>query len=74
MKAPGISQGAMTVWRPDGGAISVPRDIGVAAVHYAGKVSGMFRARIITPVTGGTVTVWPFVGNTKAALDSNRLC
>jgi hypothetical protein len=59
MKAPGIGEGTMqmTVWRPDGGAISVPTDIGVAAVHYAGKVSGMFRARISTPVTGGTVTI-----------------
>lgn len=49
----------------------MPTDIGVAAVHYAGKVSGMFRARISTPLTGGTVTVWPLVGigNTKAALE-----
>jgi hypothetical protein len=51
----------------------VPTDIGTAAVHYAGKVSGMFRARISTPVTGGTVTVWPLVGvligNTNVALE-----
>jgi hypothetical protein len=31
-------------------------------------VSGMFRARISTPIAGGTLSVWPFVGNTKAAL------
>jgi hypothetical protein len=33
----------------------------------------MFRARISTPVTGGTVTVWPLVGvligNTNKALE-----
>jgi hypothetical protein len=73
MKAPGIGEGTaqMTVWRPDGGAISVPTDIGVAAVHYAGKVSGMFRARISTPISGGTVSVWPLVGvgNTNKALE-----
>jgi hypothetical protein len=73
MKAPGIGEGTMqmTVWRPDGGAISVPTDIGVAAIHYAGRVSGMFRARISTPISGGTVTVWPLVGigNTKAVLE-----
>jgi hypothetical protein len=74
MKAPGIGEGTMqmTVWRPDGGAISVPTDIGVAAIHYAGKVSGVFRARISTPITSGTVSVWPLVGvligNTKVAL------
>jgi len=28
----------MTVWRLDGGAISVPADIGVAAIHYAGRI------------------------------------
>jgi hypothetical protein len=61
----------LPVWRPDRGAISVPTDIGVAAVHYAGKMSGVFRARISTPVMGGTVTVWPLVGvgNTRAELE-----
>jgi hypothetical protein len=43
------------------------------AQYYAGSVSGMFRARIPTPVMGGTVTVWPFVGvligNANAALE-----
>jgi hypothetical protein len=75
MEAPGSGTGsAQMVWRPDGGAISVPTDIGVAAIHYAGKASGMFRARISTPIAGGgTVTVWPFVGvligNANAALE-----
>jgi hypothetical protein len=75
MKAPAIGEGTMqmTVWWPDGEAISVPTDIGVAAIHYAGKVSGMFRARISTPVMGGTITVWPLVGvligNANAALE-----
>lgn len=54
-KAGGLS------WRPMK-TLPVPTDIGLAAIHYAGKVSGMFRARISTPVIGGTVTVWPLVG------------
>jgi hypothetical protein len=61
------------VWRAMK-TVPVPTDIGVIAEYYAGEVSGMFRARISTPIAGGTVSVWPFVGNTKAALDSNRLC
>jgi hypothetical protein len=68
--APQLSTGM--VWRTLK-TVSVPMDIGVAAVHYAGSVSGMFRARISTPVTGGSVTVWPLVGvligNTNAALE-----
>jgi hypothetical protein len=62
------------LWRPAGGAISVPTDISVVAQYCAGPASGMFRARISTPIAGGgTVTVWPFVGvligNTNAALE-----
>ena len=74
MKAPGIGQGAvqMTVWR-EMKTVPVPSDIGVATGYYAGKVSGMFRARISTPIAGGTVSVWPFVGvligNTNKALE-----
>jgi hypothetical protein len=54
--------------------VPVPTDIGTAAVYYAGSVSGMFRARISTPISGGTVTVWPLVGgvligNANAALE-----
>jgi hypothetical protein len=45
----------------------------VTGIHYAGSVSGMFRARISTPVTDGTITVWPLVGvltgNANAALE-----
>jgi hypothetical protein len=53
--------------------LPVPTDIFAVAQYYAGKVSGMFRARIPTPFAGGTVTVWPLVGvligNTKAELE-----
>ena len=51
--------------------VPVPTDIGVVTGYYAGKVSGMFRARISTPVMGGTVTAWPLVGvgNTRAELE-----
>jgi hypothetical protein len=63
---------APTLWRPAEGAISVPTDIGVVAEYCAGKVSGMFRARMY-PFMGGTVTVWPLVGvligNANAALE-----
>jgi hypothetical protein len=67
----GTGPGQMTVWRQMGAPIPVPTDIGVVAEYYAGKASGMFRARISTPVMGGAVTVWPLVGvgNTKAALE-----
>jgi hypothetical protein len=51
--------------------VPVPHDIFLPTQYYAGKASGMFRARISTPISGGTVTVWPLVGgligNTKAA-------
>ena len=53
----------------------VPTDVFAVAQYYAGKVSGVFRARISTPIMGGTgtVSVWPLVGvligNTKAALE-----
>ena len=50
------------IWRPVGAAISVPTDIFEVAQYCAGKVSGMFRARILTPISGGTLTVWPLVG------------
>jgi hypothetical protein len=53
--------------------VPVPHDIFSPTQYYAGKASGMFRARISTPVSGGTVSVWPLVGvligNTKAALE-----
>jgi hypothetical protein len=64
-QAPKVSAGM--VWRTMK-TVPVPTDIGVVTGYYAGKASGMFRARISTPIAGGTVTVWPFVGNTKAAL------
>jgi hypothetical protein len=75
MKAPGSGTGPaqLIVWRPEGGTISVPTDIFSVATHYAGSVSGMFRARISKRIMGGTVSVWPFVGvligNTKATLE-----
>jgi hypothetical protein len=70
MKAPGSGTGPaqMIVWRKMGAPIPVPTDIGVVAEFFAGEGPGMFRARISTPVTGGSVTVTPLVGNTKAAL------
>ena len=70
MKAPGSGTGPaqMIVWRQMGAPIPVPTDIGVVAEFFAGEVSGVLRARISTPIAGGTVSVWPFVGNTKAAL------
>ena len=53
--------------------VPVPHDIFSPAQYYAGKVSGMFRARISTPIAGGAVSVWPFVGvligNTDKALE-----
>jgi hypothetical protein len=53
--------------------LPVPHDIFSPAQYYAGKASGVFRARISTPVTGGTITVWPLVGvlpgNANAALE-----
>jgi len=53
--------------------VPVPTDIGVVTGYYAGEVSGMFRARIATPIAGGTVSLWPFVGvligNTNKALE-----
>jgi hypothetical protein len=61
------------VWRPAGGAISVPADIFSVGRYGAGEVSGMFRANILTPISGGTVTVWLLVGvligNTNKALE-----
>jgi hypothetical protein len=61
------------VWRAMK-TVHVPTDIFAVAQYYAGKASGMFRARISTPIAGGgTVTVWPFVGvligNANAALE-----
>jgi hypothetical protein len=53
--------------------LPVPTDIFSVTQYYSGEVSGMFRARISTPVTGGTITVWPLVGvligNVDAALE-----
>ena len=74
MKAPGSGTGSaqMIVWRQMRAPITVPTDIGVVAEFLAGE-SGMYRARISTPVTGGTITVWPLVGvligNTRAELE-----
>jgi hypothetical protein len=60
------------VWRAMK-TVPVPTDIGVVTGYYAGKASGMFRARISTPISGGTVRVWPLVarliGNTNKALE-----
>ena len=70
--APHLSSGM--VWRVMK-TLPVPTDIFAVAQYYAGKVSGVFRARISTPITGGTGTVsaWPFVGvligNANAALE-----
>jgi hypothetical protein len=55
---PKVSSGI--VWRALK-TVPVPTDIFAVAEYYAGKASGVFRARISTPVTGGH-TVWPFVG------------
>jgi hypothetical protein len=74
MKTPGAGTGQaqMLVWRKMGAPIPVPTDLGVVAEFIAGE-SDMYRARISTPITGGTVSVWPFVGvligNTKAGLE-----
>jgi hypothetical protein len=60
------------VWR-EMKTVPVPTETSVVAQYGAGSVSGMFRARISTPVTGGTITVWPLVGvligNANAALE-----
>jgi hypothetical protein len=70
-QAPGKVSARM-VWRALK-TVPVPTDIGVVTGYYAGKVSGMFRARISKPIIGGVVTVWPLVarliGNTKTALE-----
>jgi hypothetical protein len=67
---PKVSSGM--VWRAMK-TVPVPTDIFGVATYYAGPVSGMFRARILTPISGGTVTVWPLVGvligNANAALE-----
>jgi hypothetical protein len=63
----GTGSAQMIVWRPMGAPIPVPTDIFGVGQYYAGSVSGIFRARISKPITGGTVNVWPFVGNTEAA-------
>jgi hypothetical protein len=69
---PKVSSGIGIVWRALK-TVPVPHDIFSPAQYYAGKASGMFRARISTPVMGGTVTVWPLVGvligNANAALE-----
>ena len=68
---PKVSSGI--VWRAMK-TVPVPTDIFATAQYYAGKVSGVFRARISSPITGGTgtVSVWPLVGvpigNTRAEL------
>jgi hypothetical protein len=54
--------------------VPVPTDISTVTGYYAGSVSGMFRARISTPIMGdATATVWPLVGvligNANAALE-----
>ena len=49
------------VWRAMK-TVPVPTDLGVVAEYYVGQASDMFRARISTPITGGTVSVWPLVG------------
>jgi hypothetical protein len=63
----------MIVWRKMGATIPVPTDPGVVTGYYAGEASGMFRARISTPISGGTISVWPLVGvligNANAALE-----
>jgi hypothetical protein len=75
MRGPGTGTGTvqMIVWRQMGAPVPVPTDISTVTEYYAGKVSGMFRARIITPVMGGTATVWPLVGvligNANTALE-----
>jgi hypothetical protein len=68
--APKVSSGM--VWRAMK-TLPVPTDIFAVAQYCAGPASGMFRARISTPISGGTVTVWPLVGvligNANAALE-----
>jgi hypothetical protein len=67
---PKVSSGF--VWR-EMKTVPVPQEMGVVTGYWPGSVSGMFRARISTPVTGGTITVWPLVGvligNANAALE-----
>jgi hypothetical protein len=60
-QAPKVSAGM--VWRALK-TVPVPTDIFATAQYYAGKVSGVFRARISSAITGGTgtVSVWPLVG------------
>jgi hypothetical protein len=68
----GIKLSSGMVWR-ELKTVPVPTDISTVTEYCAGKVTGIFRARISTPVTGGTTTVWPYVGvlpgNTNAALE-----
>ena len=69
----GIKVSSGFVWRQMGAPVPVPTDISTVTEYYAGKASGMFRARISTPIMGGTVTVWPLVGvligNANATLE-----
>jgi hypothetical protein len=51
----GIKLSSGMVWR-ELKTVPVPTDISTVTEYYAGKVSGVFRARISTPVTGGTTT------------------
>jgi hypothetical protein len=69
--APKVSSGM--VWRAMK-TVPVPTDIFAVTQYCAGPASGVFRARLSTPIAGGgTVTVWPLVGvligNTNAALE-----
>lgn len=74
MEAPVTGTGTVQipVWR-EMKTVPVPTDISTVTEYSAGKASGMFRARISTPVMGGTATVYPFVGvlpgNANTALE-----
>jgi hypothetical protein len=52
--APGSGSAGAMVWEALT-TIAVPPN--ATTDYFAGSVSGMFRARISTPITGGTVTV-----------------
>jgi hypothetical protein len=52
--SPGSGSGGAMVWTT---LNTIPVPANKTTEWFAGSVSGTFRARIITPVTGGTVTV-----------------
>jgi hypothetical protein len=61
---PGASSAGGMAWTV---LTTIPVPLNATTEWFAGSVSGTFRARISTPVTGGTVTVWEFGPRNKEA-------